>query len=269
MKVFQGLLAQQGLPVRADMESQYTGAQPPQNYPEYYEPSAIDSYYDEQGPPIVSYYPPPWDYNYLYSWVPYPFWYTGFWFPGFFVLRDFHRYVNIHGHGGFISNHFYDPRARGFGTVDPARRHMGNATASISHSSSGFSSHVASSGASSILRRSYEHSEVNRSTGVNSGNRGGSGPSNFRGGVSGVRPPMGYRPPTTGYSRSGGVPFSRPADGGSFSHWGSFSRPGIGTTGRSFSPPSTSGSSGFHSGGFGSRGLSGGSGGFSRGGGHR
>ena len=262
MRVFQGLLAQQGLPVRADMESQSIGGQPPQNYPEYYEPSAIDGYYDEQGPPIVTYYPPPWDYNYLYAWVPYPFWYTGYWFPGFFVLRDFHRYVNIHGQGGFISNHFWDPRTRGFGTVDPARRHRGNATASISHSSSGFTSHVASSGASSILRRSYEHS------GVISGNRGGSGLSNFRGGVSGVRPPTGYRPPSTGYSRSAGVPFSRPTYGSSISHWGGFSHPGVGTT-RTFSLPSTGGSSGFQSGGFGSRGFSGGGGrGFSGGGGH-
>jgi hypothetical protein len=272
MKVFQGLTAQQGLPVRADIESQYSGVQPPQNYPEYYEPSAIDNYYNDQGPPIVTYYPPPWDYNYMYSWVPYPFWYTGFWFPGFFVLRDFHRHVNIHGQGRFVSNHFWDSRTRGFGTIDPARRHMGNATASISHPGRGFTSHAASSGASSILRRSYEHTGLNRSTGVISGNRGGSGPSNFRGGVSGVRPPTGYRPPSTGYSRSGGVPFGRPAYGGSISHSGGFSDPRIGTTGRSFSPPSTSGNSGFHSGSFGSRGSIGGgarglSGGGGRGGG--
>jgi hypothetical protein len=267
MKVFQGVITQQGLPVRADMESQYSGVQPPQNYPEYYEPSAIDNYYYDQGPPIVTYYPPPWDYNYMYAWVPYPFWYTGFWFPGFFVLRDFHRHVNIHGHGRFISNHFWDPRARGFGRVDPARRHMGNATANISHPARGFSSHAASSGASSILRRSYEHTGVHRSTGVISGNRGGSGSSNFRGGVSGVRPPTGYRPPSTGYSRSGGVSLGRPAHGSSFSHWGGFSHSGIGT-GRSFSPPSSrSGNSGFHSGGFGSEGSPGVSRGFSRGGG--
>ncbi len=95
MKTFQGLIAQQSLSVRADIESQSAGVEPPQNYPEYYEPSAIDSYYNDQGPPIVTYYPPPWDYSYMYSWVPYPFWYTGFWFPGFFVLRDFHRGMSL------------------------------------------------------------------------------------------------------------------------------------------------------------------------------
>ena len=268
MKAFQGLIAQQGLPVRADIESHYTGVQPPQNYPEYYEPSAINNYYYDQGPPIVTYYPPPQDYYYLYAWVPYPFWCTGFWFPGFFVLHDFHRHVNIHhGHGKFISNHFRDPRTRRFGTIDPARRHMRNATPNISHPPRRFTSHAATNGASSILRRSFEHTRPNRPTGVISGNRGGSSVSNFRGGVSGVRPPTGYRPPSTGSSPSGRVSFGRPAYGSSFSHSGSFSHPGIGT-GRSFSPPSRSGSSGFHSGGFGSRGSIGGGGrGFSGGGG--
>jgi hypothetical protein len=261
MKAFQDLIAQQSLPVRADIESQYAGAEPPQNYPEYYEPSAINNYYYDQGPPIVTYYPPPWDYYYMYSWVPYPFWYTGFWFPGFFVLRDFHRGIIVYGHRTFCSNHFWDSRTRGFGTIDPARRHMGNAAANISHPARGFTSHTASNGASSILRRSFANTRLNRPTGVISGNRGGSGLSNFRGGVSGVRPPTGYRPPSTGYSPSRGVPFGGPAYGSSFSH------PGMGTGG-SFSLPSRSGSTGFHSGGFGSGGFSGG-GGRGGGGGYR
>jgi hypothetical protein len=263
MKVFQDLIAQQGLPVRADIESQYAGVQPPQNYPDYYEPSAIDSYYYDQGPPIVTYYPPPWDYYYLYAWVPYPFWYTGFWFPGFFILHDFHRVVFVNGHRKFCSNHFWDSRTRGYGAIDPARRHMGNATANISRPAKGFTSHIASNGASSILRRGLEHTRPNRPTGVTPGYRGGGGLSNFRAGVSGVRPPMRYSLPSTGYSRRGRVPFGRPTYDSSFSHSGSLSHPRIGT-GRSFSPPSRSGSSGFHSGGFGSRGSVGG-----RSGGHR
>src|SRR5512136_402369 len=73
IKTLQELTAQQGLPIRADTETQYAGTEqppagvsPPQNYPAYYEPSVINNYYYDQGPPIVTYYPPPLDYNYLY-----------------------------------------------------------------------------------------------------------------------------------------------------------------------------------------------------------
>ena len=259
MKAFQGLIAQQGLPVRADNESQNTGAQPPQNYPEYYEPSVINDNYYDQGPPIVSYYPPPWDYYYLYSWVPYPFWYTGFWFPGFFVLRDFHRSFFFHGHERFISNHFWDSRTGGFGRIDPAGRHMGNATANIPHSASAFSSQSARNGASSILSRSSAHTALNRPMGGISSNRGSNDLSNFRGGVPSVRPSTGYRSPSTGYSPGKGGPFGRSTYSSSSSHWASFSSPRMGTA-RSFSSSSRSGISGFHSGGFGSRGFSGGGG---------
>ena len=268
MKTFQELTAQQGLPISADTKTQYAGTEqspegvaPPQDYPEYYDPSTINNYYYDQGPPIVTYYPPPWDYYYLYAWVPYPFWCGGFWYPGFFCLHDFHRGFFFHGHQAFISNHFWNSTTRGFGTIDPARRSLGNALAS--NSTRGFSSREASNGASSILTRSTGNTVSNRSTGVTSGNKGTSGPSNIRGGVSSVRPSTGYRPPSTGYSRSGRVAFSRPTYGGSYSH------SGIGT-GRSFSLSSRSGSSGLHSsGGFGSRGFSGGgSWGFSGRGGH-
>ena len=275
MKTFQGLIVQQGLPVRADIESQNPGAQPPENYPEYYEPSAINDYYYDQGPPIVSYYPPPWDYYYLYSWVPYPFWYTGFWFPGFFVLRDFHRGFFFHGHERFISNHFWDSRTGGFGRIDPAGRHMGNATASMPRAASGFSSPSARNGASSILSRSSAQTALNRPMGGNSSNRGGNGLSNLRGGVNSVRPSTGYRSASTGYSPGRGGSFRRPTYSSSSSHWGSFSSPRMGTA-RSFSSSSRSGISGFHSGGSGSRGFSGGGGGRggggfggSHGGGHR
>jgi hypothetical protein len=276
MQMFQDLIAQQGLPVRAESGSQYAGVEqpyaeetPPQDYPQYYEPSVINDYYYNQGPPIVTYYPPPWDYYYLYAWVPYPFWYSGFWFPGFFCLHDFHRGFFAHGHARFISNHFWDSRTRGFSRIDPAARHMGNAAANISRPASGFSSQSARNGASSILNRSSAHTALNRPTGGTVNNRGSSGLSNFRGGVSRVRPSAGYRSPSTGYSRGRGGSFSRPTYSGSSSHWGSTSSPRM-RTARSFGPPSRSGSPGFHSGGFGSRGFSGGGGGFggSHGGGH-
>jgi hypothetical protein len=268
MKVFQDLVAQQGFPVRSD-ERQYAGIEQPdagvaplQNYPEYYEPSEINNYYYNQGPPIVTYYPPPQDYDYLYAWVPYPFWYGRFWFPGFFCLRDFHRDFFLNGHSRFVSNHFRDSRTRGFGTIDPARRHMGNSVANISHPSRGFTSSMARNGASSIARRSLGNAS-NRPPGGLSANRWMSVLSSPRARLSGSRLPTGYRAPSTGYPASRSMSSGRSAYGsGSFK--GSFSHPGMGTA-RSFSPSVRSGSSGFRSGGFGGSGSFGGSRG---GGGH-
>jgi len=90
-------------------------------------PADVYDYYNEEGPPVVTYYAPPLDYHYLYSWVPYPFWCSGFWFGGFFVLNDFHRSVffdrgRFHHGRGFVSNHFRDGRSNRFGRVDPVAR---------------------------------------------------------------------------------------------------------------------------------------------------
>jgi hypothetical protein len=68
-------------------------------------PEAINNHYDDQGPPAVTYYSPPEAYSYLYSWVPYPFWSTGLYFPGFFVLNDFHRHVFVNRHPYFVTHH--------------------------------------------------------------------------------------------------------------------------------------------------------------------
>ena len=65
----------------------------------------INNYYYEQGPPLVTYYAPPDPYYYLYSWVPYPFWSTGFYFPGFFVLNNFHRQVFFNRQPYFVTHH--------------------------------------------------------------------------------------------------------------------------------------------------------------------
>ena len=68
-------------------------------------PEDINDYYYEQGPPLVTYYAPPDPYYYLYSWVPYPFWSTGFYFPGFFVLNNFHRQVFFNRQPYFVAHH--------------------------------------------------------------------------------------------------------------------------------------------------------------------
>ncbi len=78
--------------------------------------ATINNYYYDQGPPVITYYQPPWAYSYLYSYVPYPFFGTGFFFPGFFVLNDF-AFFGHHHH--FITNHFFDNRFHAFVRVNP------------------------------------------------------------------------------------------------------------------------------------------------------
>lgn len=107
----------------------YEGTPPSaENYPE---PTVINNYYYNQGPPVVTYYAPPPDYYYLYSWVPYPFWWTGFWFPGFFILNDFHRTIIVDRRVAFISNHFNDVRGHRVFRIDPVSRFRGRTFAGI------------------------------------------------------------------------------------------------------------------------------------------
>ena len=69
-------------------------------------PEVVNHYYYDYGPPVVTYYAPPPPYYYLYSWVPYPFWWgPRCFFPGFFILHDFHRHVGFHGRGFVCTNH--------------------------------------------------------------------------------------------------------------------------------------------------------------------
>ena len=93
--------------------------------------AVINNYYYEQGPPAVTYYAPPPDYTYLYTWVPYPFWGWNFWFPGFYILGDFHRVVHVHNRVEVISNHFVDHRTNRIVRVDPLRRFNGRTFAGI------------------------------------------------------------------------------------------------------------------------------------------
>ncbi|MGB8518235.1 MAG: hypothetical protein WCD45_10165, partial [Gallionella sp.] len=93
--------------------------------------TVINNYYYDQGPPTVTYYAPPPDYTYLYVWVPYPFWGWNFWFPGFYILGDFHRVVHVHDRVEVISNHFVDHRTNRIVRVDPLRRFNGRTFAGI------------------------------------------------------------------------------------------------------------------------------------------
>jgi hypothetical protein len=91
----------------------------------YPDTAALDNYYAVEGPPVVTYYAPPPYYTYLYSWVPYPFWCSGLWFGGFFVLNDFHRPFYYGNRSFFVSNHFHDFGANRVYRVDPLKRTHG------------------------------------------------------------------------------------------------------------------------------------------------
>jgi hypothetical protein len=110
-----------------------TGALDPPPYPiQYSAPGQVEDYYTAMGPPVVTYYAPPDAYYPMYDWVPYRFLYGGIAFPGYFVLRDFHRVVPRHGRPFFVSNHFADHRnANRVFRVDPVMRFRGRTFAGI------------------------------------------------------------------------------------------------------------------------------------------
>ncbi len=104
-----------GGPVNEEQVSSYT-ANPG--------PEVINNYYYNEGPPVVTYYPPPDPYYYLYAWVPYPFWYSSFFFPGFFILHDFHRHIFVNRHPFVVTNHVVHGGRHGVFVVDPVSRSL-------------------------------------------------------------------------------------------------------------------------------------------------
>jgi hypothetical protein len=141
---------------------QYGEAPPPPDAGLYDAPPGyVEEYYDENGPPVVTYYPPPWEYYWLYDWVPWPFWWEGFGFGGFFVLCDFDK----HHHHHHCSNHYRNANGT-YGRVDPAnRRNSGTSvssrTAGTKNSGSRLNSANARAGAAAIVNRSIVRSNAN------------------------------------------------------------------------------------------------------------
>jgi hypothetical protein len=127
LAAFQEVVNRYNLNVRTDTSGSEAGDTSGTEYPDS---NAVNSYYSEEGPPVVTYYAPPPDYAYLYTWVPYPFWWWDVWFPGFFVLVDFdvnvHHYAHDHGRDhGHVSNHFRDQRTGRMFRIDPTNRFRG------------------------------------------------------------------------------------------------------------------------------------------------
>lgn len=123
------LAAQMNLPTPAAPESVPSGAQ--QAPAAQTSPSVVNNYYYNQGPPVVTYYPPPADYAYMYDWVPYPSWWVGFWFSGFFIARHFTTVVVVTtpvvvsgavvvtSRPVIVTNRIIDPVTRRVAVVDP------------------------------------------------------------------------------------------------------------------------------------------------------
>ena len=112
---------------------------------------------------MVTYYPPPSDYYYLYAWVPYPFWCSGFYFPGFFFLNDFDTIVvvNHHGHHGHhkITNHFINPTTHTVTRVDPVSHTLPHAS-----DTKALNSTTTRSAATSIFNRSTQRTPAAQGT---------------------------------------------------------------------------------------------------------
>ena len=79
----------------------------------------IDDYYNNASdPPVSTYYTPPPAYIDQYMWIGFPFFYAGYWWPGYWVMRDFHRHYFYHGRHLIMSNHWH-----GHGIFNPGHRY--------------------------------------------------------------------------------------------------------------------------------------------------
>lgn len=193
LKRFDTAIAGFGVTVRPYSSGESAANRPVscENYPE---PAMITKTYSGEGPPIVTYYCPPPDYYYLYAWVPYPFWWADFWFPGFFILHDFHRHAFIHNRFILVSNHFTDNRRHRVFRIDPVERFHGRTFAGIGvRNPRNFTPTGVTNGARTIFNaprgeaiRGGRDSTGGGGRGSGSGVRGGgSGGGGMRGGGSG------------------------------------------------------------------------------------
>jgi hypothetical protein len=253
LKAFQDVAVEFGLAVVPGGPNQYAENQAQPNA------TVINNYYYEEGPPVVTYYPPPWDYDYLYDWVSYPFWCSGFFFPGFFVLTDFSFVIHgHHHHHHLITNHFIDPKTHTIRAVDPTLRTTGRAINASLTRTQGFRSSESRRGATSIFNRSFSGIGISRGL-DGTVSRGTTGRTINRIGSTGRQNEMNLR---QGQSRIFNAP--------NVTHGRSFNPPP--TVGRSFGSSQTFGRSftsgsrsfsashgsfgGFHAGGFSSAGHS-------------
>ncbi len=142
---FENLLLEQELPIDTENDSQYAEEQQSSECSEETseydkkegkcrDSEEIKNYYDERGPPVITYYRPPYYYDYLYFFVPYAFWYHSAHYDGYYIIRNFHI-VHRHHHPQHhkkitgrkvISNHFFDKKTERFERIIPLKRNTGS-----------------------------------------------------------------------------------------------------------------------------------------------
>jgi hypothetical protein len=110
------LASQMNLPVPAGPGSKAAEAPKAPEQPDIY------NYYTGYGPPIITYYPPPPAYFYLYAWVPYPVWWYGYWYPGFYMCNNFSTTVVVDSRTAYVRNRYVDPVTRRVVRVEPVVR---------------------------------------------------------------------------------------------------------------------------------------------------
>jgi hypothetical protein len=130
LKNMRAASAELGIPVAVDTDpadASTANIGPEQGYGGNEDSAWVDRYYEDYGAPVITYYPPPEDYYDQYVWVPYPFWYSGYYFTGFYCLHDFNRVVVFRHARKFVTNHRIDRRTGRVFLIDPAdsfrRRH--------------------------------------------------------------------------------------------------------------------------------------------------
>jgi len=220
LKRFNMVAAGEDLPIQPYSRDE-TAAAPPESAGQYPNPALINDYYSGEGPPVITYYAPPPDYYYLYSWIPFPFWCYGFWFPGYFILHDFHRPFFFNHHVAFISNHFNDLSAHRVFRVDPVARFNGRTFAGIGVTNrSGFISTGVSGSATRIFNAPRTLGGPGTASSGASRNGGAWGTRTYRsgyaasaGGSRGTASFQGGRPATSSFS--GGRSFASSSHGGS------------------------------------------------------
>jgi hypothetical protein len=110
------LASQMNLPVPAGPGSTAAAATKAPEQPDIY------NYYTGYGPPIITYYPPPYPYFYLYAWVPYPVWWYGYWYSGFYICNNFSTTVVVDSRTAYVRNRYVDPVTRRVVRIEPVVR---------------------------------------------------------------------------------------------------------------------------------------------------
>jgi hypothetical protein len=97
--------------------------------------------------------------------VPYPFWWSNVWFPGFFVLGDFDVPVFVNGHACFVTNHYFDRDHDRFTTINAYDRFH---SSTFVHRRAVVGPAVVSAGAQTSFKR-FRSGTVNRHFGARNG----------------------------------------------------------------------------------------------------